>query len=272
MPEIEENVRLWTNQQEWTHRGEQWSRAWGGVEAQWYFTLYPRIHTFLPAGTILEIAPGFGRWTRFLKDSAQRLILVDLVEDCIEACKKRFEGESHISYHVNDGRSLDMIPDASIDFVFSFDSLVHAEADVIQAYLQQLGRKLKPDGVGFIHHSNIGEHRRAFALFNRIQRPGRLRAVLKARGIIDADHWRAYSMTAGAFERFCGESGLACIGQELVNWQGSRLIDAFSLFTREGSALARPNLRRRNPGFMAEARRAASLAELYCGQEAATPE
>ena len=28
-----------------------------------------------------------------------------------------------------------MIPDASIDFVFSFDSLVHAEADVIQAYL-----------------------------------------------------------------------------------------------------------------------------------------
>jgi hypothetical protein len=271
LPEIEENVRLWTNRQEWMHRGEQWSRAWGGTEAQWFFTIYSRIHAFLPAGTILEIAPGFGRWSQFLKDCAQRLILVDLVSDCIEACKRRFEGESHIAYHVNDGRSLDMIPDESIDFVFSFDSLVHAEADVIQAYLHQLGRKLKQDGAGFIHHSNIGEYRRAFALFNRIQRPGRLRTALKRRGIIDADHWRSHSMTAEAFERFCGEAGLQCIGQELVNWQGVRLIDAFSLFTRKGSALARPNRRLRNPGFMAEARQVASVAELYCRQ-ADTPE
>jgi SAM-dependent methyltransferase len=265
VPEIEENVRLWKNEREWIERGEQWSRTWGGVEAQWFFTIHPRIHTFLPAGTILEIAPGFGRWTQFLKSCSQKLILVDLVSDCIEACKTRFEGEDHIDYHVNDGRSLEMIPDESIDFVFSFDSLVHAESDIIQEYLQQLGRKLKPDGVGFIHHSNLGEYRRAFALFNRIQRPSRFRTFLKRRGIIDADHWRAPSMTAQLFEQHCGTSGLECISQELVNWQGVRLIDTFSLFTRKGSALAKPNRRLRNPGFMDEARRAAQFAELYCG-------
>ena len=38
------------------------------------------------------------------------------------------------------------IPDRSSDSVFSFDSLVHAEADVIRGYLAQIGRKLKPSG------------------------------------------------------------------------------------------------------------------------------
>ena len=37
-----------------------------------------------------------------------------------------------------------MIQDKSIDFVFSFDSLVHAEAEVIEAYLNQLAMKLQP--------------------------------------------------------------------------------------------------------------------------------
>ncbi len=71
--------------------------------------------------------------------------------------KKRFISNDNIEYHINDGKSLEQIQDESIDFAFSFDSLVHAESDVIQAYLEQLGKKLKPDGVGFIHHSNIGD-------------------------------------------------------------------------------------------------------------------
>ncbi|MBR8827309.1 MAG: hypothetical protein DSM107014_05285 [Gomphosphaeria aponina SAG 52.96 = DSM 107014] len=51
-----------------------------------------------------------------------------------------------------------MIPDDSIDLVFSNDSLVHAEADVIESYLAQLSLKLKVNGVGFIQHSNLGNH------------------------------------------------------------------------------------------------------------------
>jgi len=40
--------------------------------------------------------------------------------------------------------------------VFSLDSLDHAEGDVMEAYLGQLAHKLTPNGVGFIHHSNLG--------------------------------------------------------------------------------------------------------------------
>jgi hypothetical protein len=43
---------------------------------------YPRIHKYLPAKRILEIAPGFGRWTRFLIPSCEELKGIDLSSKC----------------------------------------------------------------------------------------------------------------------------------------------------------------------------------------------
>jgi CheY-like chemotaxis protein len=39
--------------------------------------------------------------------------------------------EAHVTCFVNDGKSLAMLPDESVDFIFSYDSLVHAEADAV---------------------------------------------------------------------------------------------------------------------------------------------
>src|ERR671937_2540807 len=149
MADVEKNLRVWRSW-DWSRAGDEWSDWCGGTEAMWHGTLMPRIHRFLPAGTILEIAPGYGRWTQFLKEHCERLVLVDLAENCIAHCRERFAGEDHIAYHVNDGRSLAMVEDESVDLAFSFDSLVHADLDVLASYLDQLARKLKRDGVGFI--------------------------------------------------------------------------------------------------------------------------
>jgi SAM-dependent methyltransferase len=171
MPEVDENLANWSAGWDWSQAGDEWSAWWGGTPALWHGALLPRIHAFVPAATILEIAPGYGRWTQYLKDLAERLVIVDLTERCIEGCRQRFADATNIEYHVNDGRSLDMVEDNSIDFAFSFDSLVHAEADVLAAYLAQLARKLKPNGVGFIHHSNIGAYGPLTTLAHRT--PGR---------------------------------------------------------------------------------------------------
>ena len=40
---------------------DEWSASFGDTEALWYFVLSPRVHRFIPAPTILEIAAGFGR-------------------------------------------------------------------------------------------------------------------------------------------------------------------------------------------------------------------
>ena len=121
MPTLNWNKQTWDTTYDWSRQGDEWSTTWGSVDMQWFGSILPRIHGFVPVETILEIAPGFGRCTPFLKDLCDKLILVDMSEKCIEACKKRFEPYSHISYYTNDGASLDMIEDDSIDFIFSFD-------------------------------------------------------------------------------------------------------------------------------------------------------
>jgi ubiquinone/menaquinone biosynthesis C-methylase UbiE len=262
MPTIEENKKVWDSDYDWKRAGDEWSSAWGGPDLQWYFTILPRIHAFIPAETILEIAPGMGRWTRFLKDLCENLIVVDLSEKCISACKERFRSASHIAYHVNDGRSLAMIADESVDFVFSFDSLVHAENDVIEAYLRQLATKLKKNGVGFVHHSNLGEYSSRYSL---LKRAGRWRNPLIKLGLVEPVdiHWRAPSMTAARFKDLAESAGLECLSQEIVNWGAKQLTDCITIFTRKGSRWARPNRVVRNNHFWREAESTNVLSRLY---------
>lgn len=55
------------------------------------------------------------------------------------------------------GTSLPMVADASIDLVFSWDSLVHVEGDVMDAYIEECARVLSEGGFGWIHHSNLDD-------------------------------------------------------------------------------------------------------------------
>lgn len=259
MPELEHNHAIWSADWDWSTEGDEWSVWWGGTPALWYGALLPRIHSFVPAGTILEIAPGYGRWTQYLKDLAGELVIVDLTERCIDHCRERFASAHNIAYHVNDGRSLAMVPDGSVDFVFSFDSLVHAEADVLRDYLTQLAQKLTPDGVGFIHHSNMGRYRQLGDIARRA--PARaLLPLVRAGALVNVPAWRAESVTAESFASECDAAGLACVAQEKINWEHGRyLIDTLSVFTRRGSKWERPRRVTRNPLFTDEARRMARV-------------
>jgi SAM-dependent methyltransferase len=264
MPTVDDQIGFWDKKYDWLGAGEEWSSSWGNSELQWHMTVLPRIARFLPAGTILELAPGFGRWTHYIKDHCRELIVVDLAARCIEACRQRFASASHITYHVNDGKSLDMVPDRSIDFAFSFDSLVHVEVDIIGAYLNQLARKLKPDGVGFIHHSNIGSYRRELDLSRRL--PTQMSNFLINRGILIRNfHSRAETMTAESFLGLCDRHGLRCMSQEIISWgEGhTHLIDCLSMFTPKASTYSTPTRRIVNRKFMQEASRAKKLCELY---------
>jgi ubiquinone/menaquinone biosynthesis C-methylase UbiE len=266
MPTINENSDTWDSKYDWSNRGDEWSRAWGGPAAEWHGTILPRLHSWLPATTVLEIAPGFGRWTQYLRWHTNHLIVVDLSGKCIEACRIRFADASNITYHVNDGRSLAMVPDNSVDVAFSFDSLVHAEADAIEAYLRELARTLTADGVGFIHHSNIGAYSRRLALGRSLTplhwRLARLSPRLARLGLVNV-HWRAESMTAELFERLCRRAGLKCRSQEILPWHGPLFSDCISVFTPPASRWARDNVVVRNGSFMKEAAHVASLEGLY---------
>ena len=62
MPTIEENCSFFDETYDWPQAGEEWSKDWGSAHMQWYGCILPRISAFVPTDTILEVAPGYGRW------------------------------------------------------------------------------------------------------------------------------------------------------------------------------------------------------------------
>jgi ubiquinone/menaquinone biosynthesis C-methylase UbiE len=266
MPTADDNKSVWGSSYDWSEAGDEWSRAWGTAAMQWHGTLLPRIRSFLPAGTILEIAPGFGRWTQYLKEQCSNLFVVDLSEKCIERCRERFADSSHITFHVNDGTSLDMVANDSVDLIFSFDSLVHAEDAIMSKYAAEFSRTLRQDGVAFIHHSNLGEYatyRRWQSVLSKIPR---LLGALQRLGVLDnvRSQWRDPRMSAAKMRAYAAENGLQCISQELVTWNTKRvLIDCISTMAKTNSSRAGSNRVLRNAAFMMEAQNLRKLARVY---------
>lgn len=286
MPSVAANQQAWDKLYTWEQGGDEWSAAWGGAATQWYGTLLPRVRAWLPAEHLLEIAPGHGRWTQFLHPHAGRMTLVDLSASCIEACRKRFAGVPHLQYAVNDGRSLAAAADRSVDLVFSFDSLVHVEADVVQGYLSEIARVLKPGGAAFLHHSNLaalrglriflackqrltGTDSLAWLAAGRSAPTGRakpgpaLYEWLTHRGWLPNVFWRSPTVSAELVRGWAAERGLCCVTQELVNWYGPHLLDTLTTLVPADSPCARPTRILRNPRFMAEAQRLRELAQAY---------
>jgi len=245
---IEENLKIWGREFDWQEGGESWSAVWGGSRSQWLATLWPRIGAHLPARTIVEIGCGFGRWSAYLRPYAtERLVLVDLAERCVESVRRRFAGDPGVEVFRTDGSSLPELDPGSVDFVFSFDSLVHVELDALAGYVAALAGVLTPGGTAFLHHSNF-------------------KALLDARPGTYNHHWRAESVDADRFAELCRSAGLRCRTQEIVDWGTSekRVVgcDCLSVVER---AVQPPQatVRLDNPHFMAEAQSAAIRAGLY---------
>jgi SAM-dependent methyltransferase len=232
LPDIAWNRIAWDRDYDWSGRGEEWSVGWGGSEPQWFGSLYPRLHRFLPTKSILELAPGFGRWTRFLVHACESYVGIDLSEKCVEECSKSFLDANHARFFANDGYSLALVADASCDLVFSFDSLVHSELDVLEAYVPQIINKLRDNGVAFIHHSNLG------AFGNAWGRP----------------HARASSVSRENIERLIDEHGGTVLIQEIINWGGVPLLDCITLFGKKCAYKSGYPIYLVNDRYMEEAR------------------
>lgn len=279
MSSTAENLRFWDSF-DWPLHGEEWSKPFGNSEAQWWFLVMPRIHRWLPAKTILELGVGHGRWTKFLLRNCEQLTAVDLSPACVEYCRNVFGEDERRRFVVNDGMSLPQVPDASVDLIFSFDSLVHAEADALASYLLEFRRVLKAGGTGFIHHSNLGQYPRRLAVYDRIRRmtpaewwqPGTKRTSLPQRALqlalsLNTAAWRAPSMSAARFAEMTHAAGLTMVAQETINWgYGRCLIDCLSTFRNGVTETARAPVGA-NRTFGRPRSRFVQLAQLYCREE-----
>ena len=166
------------------------------MDEQWRGLVWPRIGK-LDLTRVLDLAAGHGRNSAKLRDVAGTVVIVDINDECLDACRRRFEGDPRFRYVKTDGATLAGVADASITLVYSFDSMVHFAPEVVRSYLRECRRVLVPGGHGFCHHSNYTGNP-----------DGDFRA---------SPHWRNH-MSRELFARYCGEAGLDVVRSDVIDW------------------------------------------------------
>lgn len=219
---IAENLRVWNDEYGWPEAGDEWrgqADACGVPYAAWKQELIDRLILpyARPGATILEIAPGHGRWTETLAQRAGRLILVDLSPACIDSCRRRLGDRDRLETFVTDGRSLPPHVDADVDLVWSFDSFVHIAAPDIERYLVEIQRVLRPGGTAVIHHANRRHATLGLAGLRSFGPAGRLVYRWLSLGFDERkDGWRS-DVSARSFCTMAKRAGLE-VAEQFARW------------------------------------------------------
>jgi ubiquinone/menaquinone biosynthesis C-methylase UbiE len=104
-----------------------------------------------PESAVLEIGSGGGRWTRYLV-AARRVVCVDINQEFFPLLSAKFPG-APLEFYQSSGCELRGIDGDSIDFVFSFGTLVHIEPHDIRQYLDEIRRVLRPGAIAVVQYA-----------------------------------------------------------------------------------------------------------------------
>lgn len=208
---------------------EYFAAAEASMDAQWRDLIWPRI-SGLDFTRVLDLAAGHGRNSVKLSEVARTVVIVDINDECLDACRRRFGGNPSVSYVKTTGASLAGVDDASVTLVYSFDSMVHFAPEVVRAYLLECRRVLVPGGHGFCHHSNYTGNRH-----------GDFRT---------SPHWRNY-MSRELFATYCREADLEVVHSDVIDWgqppNHYSDLDCLTLFRRPSTQVNRPARSRHDP-------------------------
>lgn len=168
----------------------------------------------LDLSNVIELACGWGRHVKNYYDRADKITLVDILQENIDICKKRFaeyDTQGKICYYKNDGYDYGDLKSGEYTAVFSYDAMVHFEMLDVYSYLCDTYRILKTGGMALFHHSNYGSE-----------------PEMDFRGTI---HARNY-MTSDLFRYLTYRSGLEIVEQRLIDWDGNKELDCLSLLIK----------------------------------------
>jgi hypothetical protein len=132
-----------------------------------YATYLLCIKPYVSSETIvLEIGPGRGAWTKTMLHAREVW--------CLDALSAEHNGfwsyvgrQPHVRYeHISDF-SCSVVPDGSVDFLFSFGCFPHISPEGIAEYMRNLYSKLRPGAHGFISFADYDKLNWAYRHIDR---------------------------------------------------------------------------------------------------------
>ena len=103
-----------------------------------------------PQMTVLDFGCGPGYLAQEAAKFCNKVIAVDISCGVI-ACARELNSLDNISYYTNDGKSLSMLDDSSIDLIYSFAVVQHLSEELFEGFLREFFRVLKPRGKVVCH-------------------------------------------------------------------------------------------------------------------------
>jgi ubiquinone/menaquinone biosynthesis C-methylase UbiE len=190
--------------------------AEGEMDNRWRHLLAPWV-AGLDFRVCVDLAAGHGRNTRKLLEQpgCERVYCIDINEENAAFCRERFADDPRVVVVRNDGCTIPQVADESVTCFYSFDALVHVDSDVMRSYLGEIRRVLDPDGLGFIHHSNLTAFPGRSPYHNQLNPASR------------------NFMSLELFTHYAAKEGLRVLRQEAIDWlNDGSYTDGFSLVHR----------------------------------------
>jgi phospholipid N-methyltransferase len=114
-----------------------------------------------PNTVALEIGPGRGAWSKaILARKCKRLYAVDAAPAEHTQFWDYVGSDQRVIYLVAEDFELSDVPDASIDFFFSFGVFCHLRPEMCENYIRSLARKMKANANGFLMYADFDKYNR----------------------------------------------------------------------------------------------------------------
>ena len=174
-------------------------------------TLFRRLFDLLDLSSVVELSCGHGRHSERVAQMTKRLTLVDIFDANLEFCRRRLARFPFVNYIQNNGYSFQPIASDGATAIFCYDSMVHFSPSIVESYLNDAARILKPGGMALFHHSNY--------------------ASPLDRHYGQNPHARNH-MTQLLFQKYAVAAGLSIRESVVMGWGGVESIDCVTLVRR----------------------------------------
>jgi ubiquinone/menaquinone biosynthesis C-methylase UbiE len=115
-------------------------------------------HAKIPLTTdvvIMDLACGMGRLCHFVAPHVKKYIGIDFIPEMIEKAREYNKNYTNVEFHVNDGRTLQIISDEEVDIAFCELAFQHMPKDVQDSYVKEVWRVLRFGGSFYVQIPRI---------------------------------------------------------------------------------------------------------------------